>query len=33
MSSFELSEEFEIRQMTIWMLKWKIQQAMANGFL
>jgi hypothetical protein len=31
MSSFELSEEFEIRQMTAWQFKWKIQQAMASS--
>ena len=31
MSSLELSEEFEIRQMTAWQFKWKIQQAMASS--
>lgn len=28
MSSFDLSEEYELRQMTCWTFKWKIQQAM-----
>jgi hypothetical protein len=31
MSSMELSEEFEIRQMTVWLFKWKIQQVMASS--
>jgi transposase-like protein len=31
MSSLELSEEFELRQMTAWQFKWKIQQAMASS--
>lgn len=31
MSSLELAEEFEIRQMTAWQFKWKIQQAMASS--
>jgi transposase-like protein len=31
MSSLELSEEFELRQMTVWQFKWKIQQAMASS--
>jgi len=31
MSSMELSEEFELRQMTCWQFKWKIQQAMASS--
>jgi hypothetical protein len=31
MSSLELSEEFEIRQMTVWQFKWKIQQAMSSS--
>jgi hypothetical protein len=31
MSSLELSEEFEIRQMTAWQFKWKIQQAMHSS--
>jgi hypothetical protein len=30
-SSLELSEEFEIRQMTVWQFKWKVQQAMASS--
>lgn len=31
MSSMELSEEFEIRQMTAWQFKWKVQQVMASS--
>jgi transposase-like protein len=31
MSSLELSEEFEIRQKTVWQFKLKIQQAMASS--
>jgi hypothetical protein len=31
MSSLELSEEFGLRQMTVWQFKWKIQQAMASS--
>jgi len=31
MSSLELSEEFELRQMTVWQFKWKIQQAMSSS--
>ena len=31
MSSEELSEEFEIRQMTCWKFKWKVQQAMQSS--
>lgn len=31
MSSLELSEEFGIRQKTVWEFKWKIQQAMASS--
>lgn len=31
MSSLELSEEFELRQMTVWNFKWKVQQAMASS--
>ena len=31
MSSLELSEEFNLRQMTVWQFKWKIQQAMASS--
>ena len=31
MSSLELSEEFELRQMTVWQFKWKIQQAMTSS--
>lgn len=31
MSSLELSEEFELRQKTVWEFKWKIQQAMASS--
>jgi len=31
MSSLELSEEFSLRQMTVWQFKWKIQQAMASS--
>jgi len=31
MSSEELSEEFELRQMTCWEFKWKIQQAMQSS--
>lgn len=27
----ELSEEFEIRQMTAWQFKWKVQQVMASS--
>ena len=30
MSSLELSHEFELRQMTCWSFKWKIQQAMQS---
>jgi hypothetical protein len=30
MSSQELSKEFELRQMTCWEFKWKIQQAMQS---
>ena len=30
MSSLELSQEFELRQMTCWEFKWKIQQAMQS---
>lgn len=30
MSSMELSQEFELRQMTCWKFKWKIQQAMQS---
>lgn len=30
MSSLELSHEFELRQMTCWEFKWKIQQAMQS---
>jgi hypothetical protein len=33
MSSLELSEEFGLRQMTVWQFKWKIQQAMASSRL
>lgn len=33
MSSLELSEEFEIRQMTVWQFKWKIHQAMSSRCL
>lgn len=31
MSSLELSQEFELRQMTCWEFKWKIQQAMQSS--
>ena len=31
MSSEELSEEFELRQMTCWEFKWKVQQAMQSS--
>lgn len=31
MSTLELSREFELRQMTCWSFKWKIQQAMASS--
>jgi transposase-like protein len=31
MSSLELSNEFELRQMTCWEFKWKIQQAMKSS--
>ena len=31
MSSLELSKEFELRQMTSWEFKWKIQQAMQSS--
>lgn len=31
MSSLELSKEFELRQMTCWGFKWKIQQAMRSS--
>jgi hypothetical protein len=31
MSSLELSEEFGLRQQTVWEFKWKIQQAMASS--
>jgi hypothetical protein len=31
MSSIELSNEFELRQITCWEFKWKIQQAMASS--
>lgn len=31
MSTLELSREFELRQMTCWGFKWKIQQAMASS--
>lgn len=31
MSSFDLSEEYELRQMTCWTFKWKIQQAMKSS--
>ena len=31
MSSIELSKEFELRQMTCWEFKWKIQQAMQSS--
>jgi len=31
MSSLELSKEFELRQMTCWEFKWKIQQAMQSS--
>lgn len=31
MSSLELSEEFELRQKTVWEFKWKIQQAMTSS--
>ena len=30
MSSLELSEEFGLRQMTVWQFKWKIQQSIVN---
>lgn len=33
MSSLELSEEYELRQMTCWTFKWKIQQAMKSSCL
>jgi hypothetical protein len=29
----ELSQEFELRQMTCWEFKWKIQQAMQSSKL
>lgn len=31
MSSLELSREFELRQMTVWEFKWKVQQAMQSS--
>lgn len=31
MSSLELSEEFGLRQKTVWEFKWKIQQAMTSS--
>lgn len=31
MSSLELSREFELRQMTTWDFKWKVQQAMQSS--
>jgi hypothetical protein len=31
MSSLELSEEFGLRQKTVWEFKWKIQQAMSSS--
>jgi hypothetical protein len=31
MSSLELSEEFGLRQMTVWQFKWKVQQAMTSS--
>jgi hypothetical protein len=31
MSSLELSQEYELRQMTCWIFKWKIQQAMQSS--
>lgn len=31
MSSLELSEEFGLRQKTVWEFKWKIQQVMASS--
>jgi hypothetical protein len=31
MSSLELSHEFDLRQMTCWEFKWKIQQAMRSS--
>lgn len=31
MSSVELSNEFELRQMTCWEFKWKVQQAMQSS--
>jgi hypothetical protein len=31
MSSLELAEEFELRQMTCWQFKWKLQQAMQSS--
>ena len=31
MSSLELSHEFELRQMTCWEFKWKVQQAMESS--
>jgi len=31
MSSLELSREFELRQMTAWDFKWKVQQAMQSS--
>jgi len=31
MSSLELSREFELRQMTVWEFKWKVQQAMQSN--
>jgi hypothetical protein len=31
MSSLELSEEFGLRQKTVWEFNWKIQQAVASS--
>lgn len=31
MSSFDLLEEYELKQMTCWTFKWKIQQAMKSS--
>ena len=31
MSSLELSKEFELRPITCWEFKWKIQQAMKSS--
>lgn len=33
MSSLELSQEYELRQMTCWEFKWKVQQAMCSSKL